>query len=863
MSLLSRLFGKSANPSPATAVEEPPSAAPPRPTPPSSGTPLPTPPSSGTPRPTPPRSGTPRPDPTLLAREDEERLAAALASGAPAELADRVLNAHSTKARQRAAEAVSDPDQLRELIRLTRGGKDNSVYRILTTKRDALRAADRAREARRSAVDALLASLARRSRLPFDPLYESALALFHKEWATLAVDASPEAQAQAAELFATMQAAVERHHRAVAAKAEQMRAAAAQAEAAKATEAEVIAKGTEALAAEAAKGVEDKAAEAALDAAAADAAASLERERARGTDDAAPPTPEPASALASASAPATTAARASDSDPASASASTLAPAPPAQASTTGAPPGSAQPLIALLRQAKAALDAGGTARAQRLRVVLAERLNQSPALPVWFDRQLRQLDGRLAELKDWKTFTVVPKRAELVQRMQSLIGADISPEELAQHIRRLQEEWRTLNRGADDDAGAEALTFREAGQRAYEPCKEHFARQAALRRSNQERREAILERLSAFAASLSGDSADWRHVTRTIVHARREWRDHAPVDNAVAPALQERLRAVLGELQGRLDAEHARNVAAQRALIERASRLTDLPDVRQAIEEAKELQKLWRTVGLVPREQSDALWDEFRGHCDAVFQRSVREVAAYGAALEANVSRARSLCEEVEAGAARGGAELDQAMQKLDAWRAEFDALELPREKARELRQRLTRAEVRCVAAARNERAAAKQLETRALFDAASAIRAFAYAQSVLGDVDAARAAAAAAVTALDSAPHAARTLLERQLATASAGQLPGDLAANESQLRLLCVRAELLADVPTPDTDLGLRRDYQLRRLVETQGLGKDVPLADLDELALAWFTVGPVEPAVEAALRVRLDRCRETSFA
>ncbi len=795
MSLLSRLFGKSAK-APTGVAEAPSPAAPARPDPSRPTLARPT-----LARPGPSRADPPRPDPMRLAREDEARLAAALAGGAPAELSDCVLNAHSTKTRQRAAAAVSDPDQLRELIRLTRGGKDNSVYRILTAKRDALLAAERARDARRSAVDSLLASLARRSRLPFDPLYESALALFQRDWAALAADASPEAHAQAALHLATMQAVVERHHRAVADQERQLRAAAEAA---------------------------------ALDAAAAQAAASLERERARLAADAAQPTPEPTP------------------EP--------APAPPAPISKAGVAPGSAQPFIALLRQAKAALDAGRTARAQRLRGVLAERLSPSAALPVWFDRQLQQLDARLAELKDWKTFTVVPKRAELVQRMQSLIGADISPEVLAQHIRRLQEEWRTLNRGAADEAGAEAQQFRDAAQRAYEPCKEHFARQAAVRRSNQECRESILERLSDYAATLSGDDADWRHVSRTIAAARSEWREHAPVDNAVAPVLQERLRAVLGDLQARLEAEYARNVAAKRALIERAGRLVELADLGKAIEEAKELQKLWRTIGQVPREQSNALWDEFRGHCDAVFQRSARESAAYGAALEANVSRARSLCEDVEAAAARPGAEPDQLMQSVDAWRAEFDALELPHQTARDLRQRFTRAELRCAAAVRKERAAAKRQVASTLFDAASAIRAFALAQCVAGDVDAARTAAAAAVTALGGAPSAARTLLEQQFAAASAGDFRGDLTANESQLRLLCVRAELLAEVPTPDPDLGLRREFQLRRLVETQGLGAE-PLADLDELALEWFLVGPVEPAVEAALRLRFDRCREMS--
>jgi hypothetical protein len=771
MSIISRLTGKPATAAPAPAAE----AAAPEP---------------------------PRPDPVELAREDEARLAAALAGGSPEALSACVLESHSTRARQKAASLVSDPDHLRELIRLTRGGKDNSVYRILTTKRDALLAVDRNRAARRVAVEALVSSLARRSRLPYDPLYEPSLTLFHQDWVGLAADATAAETALVEGYLATMRDVIARHHQSVAEAAERER------ERDRERQREL---------AEAAAAAAAEAAAAAAEAAAGDAAAA-----------------EPASTPDAVSA-----------------------APPA----AGPPHATARPLVALLRQAQAALDRGGTARAQSLRTTLADRLDKADkplVLPPWFERQTQQLDARLAELKDWKTFTVVPKRAELLERMQSLVGATMSPEVLAGHVRKLQEEWRTLQRGATDETSAEAKAFRDAAHRAYEPCREHFARQAALRKANQARREAILARLSAFAATLSADGADLRHVSQTIAEARQEWRDCAPVDNAVAPLLQERLRAALAGLQARLDAEYARNVAAKQDLIGRAQALLQLADVRQAMDEAKALQKHWRDIGPVAREQSNALWDQFRGHCDAVFQRSAREAAAFGAGLAANQARAVALCDEIEGYASLAGEELRTAMQALDARRAEFDALELPRQSARDLRQRFQRAASRCSDAVRHERAATAQRAATVAFEAATAIRGLALAQLRAGDVEAARATAAAAIAGLAGAPKPVRTALEQRLAQVAAGNFVRDLDANENTLRLLCIRAELVADVETPESDRGLRRDYQMRRLVGSRELGADMPLTGLDALALEWFAAGPVEPSVEAVLRERFERCR-----
>jgi len=81
-------------------------------------------------------------------------------------------------------------------------------------------------------------------------------------------------------------------------------------------------------------------------------------------------------------------------------------------------------------------------------------------------------------------------------------------------------------------------------------------------------------------------------------------------------------------------------------------------DSRKAIDEVKELQRRWQTVGLVPRDEDHRLWEEFRQHCDAVFQRRQQEFTEYNAALEANKVQAAAACEELEGLARLSGAQL-------------------------------------------------------------------------------------------------------------------------------------------------------------------------------------------------------------
>jgi hypothetical protein len=445
--------------------------------------------------------------------------------------------------------------------------------------------------------------------------------------------------------------------------------------------------------------------------------------------------------------------------------------------------------------------------------------------------------------------------------MQSLVGAEMSPEELARQIRRLRDEWRTLHRGAGEEPTPEWQQFDAAAERAYEPCREHFARQAAQRTENQARREALLERLAAFAAAQSGEQPDWRLIRQVIAEARQEWQQYAPVDQSVAKSLQERLHALLDDLQARLDAEYARNMQAKRDIIGRAAALATLEDTRQAMDEAKRLQQAWKTVGIVPRHKDNALWEEFRQYCDAVFHRSAQEWTAQGNALEANQAQAVGLCEELERIAGLTDEPLLAAAKQLDDTRARFESLDLPRGSARELRQRFRQAHDRCSEALRRHREAAAQRGWDDLLAAAALVRAYALATVRDGapdECEASRASAASAVAGLEHAPKAPRAILEQQLDKAAKGTLSADFAANEAALRMLCIRAELIADIESPPEDQPLRREYQMQRLVASMGRGERPTPADLDTLMLEWLAAGPVDATVHDALFARFRRCR-----
>jgi hypothetical protein len=730
------------------------------------------------------------PERVRSAAKEEEELRAAIDAHDAQAIARFVTHGSSTKVRQQAAQAIEDPAQLRHLIKEVRGGKDKSVYKILTRKRDAELTQTRQLEQRRAEIEAAAAALERHSQRHYDALFTPTLEQLQIRWQAVAAEAQPDLQQKAQACIDRAREVIALHLRQIAVEASRELAATnAAAEAQRLRE------------------QEEK------------AAATAAAERARIAEEERKAVAEKHEAEAQAF----------------------------------------RQIGGLIRKARGALNEGSTGRAAGLRRAIEEKVSAAPPLPAYLSSQLQLLDKKLEELKDWKNFTVAPKRQELMEEMEALVGASLDPPVLAERIKSLQEDWRTLSKGAGENIEADWQRFQEAAQKAYEPCREYFAAQAERRQENLQRRTALLERLAAFEAGHNWEQPDWRTVLLALRESKQEWRRYSAVDRAAGKALQQKFDALTQSLQNRVDAEYARNVKAKQTLVERARRLVGSEDSRKAIDEVKALQQQWRTVGLVPRAEDQRLWEEFRQHCDAVFQRRQQESNEYTEALQANRTRAVALCEQLEGMAALSGKELLEGAVKAAELRVEFEALgEFPRADARGLNTRFERALERCERAVERQKASDAERSWSDLLEAANRVRAYRLAVARGADEaeqDDLRRAAETHIAGVAHWPKGGLETLRKELASTAGG----NIEANEKALRLLCVRAEIMTDTPTPPEDQSLRREYQVQRLIENMGRGSGADDAQLDAMALEWVSVGPTPEATYLSLLERFKRCRE----
>lgn len=509
---------------------------------------------------------------------------------------------------------------------------------------------------------------------------------------------------------------------------------------------------------------------------------------------------------------------------------------------------SEQHIAQQVRRAQHALAAGRSRQAFGIRRAIAAKMDLLPRAPKALAERIQQLDDKLQEIQDWRSFAVTPKRSELIAQMQALVGSDQDPVELAEEIKRLQEEWKALAKGSAD-SDEDWARFHEAAQAAYAPCKVHFEAQAQQRERNLEQRKALVARLEQYEATTDWEKVEWKHVANALRAAKQEWRSAGATDRAATRPLERRFDELIGRVQERLDNEFAANLERKQALVEQAQRLAALDDLGQAATEVKRLQSAWRNVGLTSHQEGQRLWEEFKQHCDAVFEKRRSEHTERMAQLEQNEEQALALCIEVEELAQRTEEALFAAAARVRELRDAFGQIgQLPRDKAAETQRRFRRAVDEFEHAIASERQRGVDLAWDNFFDAANRVR--------LRDLDSADADDGGLrrhIDAIEHWPKGGKQAIEQRLAA----RPQHDAAENEAQLRVLAIRAEIATGAATPDDDQTQRRTMQLQALVKGIGRSQSSVREQLEALAFEWAAVGPVLSEAYEPLWNRFWRC------
>jgi len=299
----------------------------------------------------------------------------------------------------------------------------------------------------------------------------------------------------------------------------------------------------------------------------------------------------------------------------------------------------------------------------------------------------------------------------------------------------------------------------------------------------------------------------------------------------------------------------------------------DDSQVRNAVEQMKQLQEQWRRVG--PASQEKELWQAFTAAREAV-HAAMQSQFDFAATERQKIRDTRiALCERMEA-LSQGALETGQANAEFEAIKTEWEALESDKDKAvRSLDRRFNTAVHEYDKRREKQVAAVKSAEREHLRlrgEICDALETLADAAEA-GDVgvDEARRQAEALEQrwseAKVSRSQLARGVDERfrqaqaRLQESAAAVAEEERRTNTERKEQLAVRWEILADIESPPHARDARMAIQVAQLAEKMTSGgsrSKVSGAEEERIGLLaeWCATGPVEGVRAAELNERFRR-------
>lgn len=503
----------------------------------------------------------------------------------------------------------------------------------------------------------------------------------------------------------------------------------------------------------------------------------------------------------------------------------------------------------LIRKANQATEQGRLKQAIGMRHSIDEKTEAIGELPSNIQRNLESLDEAIQKLVDWQAYAVVPKKNDLIEAMEKLVGADLAPEALATKIKKLQSEWKELNQSGKDRNEELWQRFSELADKAYEPCKVYYQELADTRSANLEKRQKLVSQLETFYQEYNWDKADWKHVEKIIRTARSELHSYSPVERAANKSVSQSFDAAMTNIQTKLNDEFAKNKASKEQLITQAENITKMDDLQQATDAVKRLQAQWKTIGRCHYRDSDQLWKDFRAHCDAIFDKKNAQYEQRKAEIDKHIEQTRSIVDKVVALSTLEGDELLAARSQRDLLQQEFSEVEnLPEKVMHALQRDLGKALEKFENKIEQLQKGSETQAWKVFFDACKKVNNYCYTYNEnQGIDDTTRDELTSFIASIEQWPEGGQSVISEKIASVEKSQenLNTD---NLKALKMLCIRAEILADRSSPEDDKDLRMEYQVNLL--QKGMGRINEEKSGAKIAKEWVKVGPVEDDVYQTL-------------
>ena len=494
-----------------------------------------------------------------------------------------------------------------------------------------------------------------------------------------------------------------------------------------------------------------------------------------------------------------------------------------------------------------------------------------------FQQGLALRTNQLNELRDWQGFANTPKQEELCLAMERLSETHIDPNDKADKIKAMQQEWKSLGGTGNQELWNR---FKSAADKAFEPCALFFAEQKQLKQNNLSKRQTLLAQVKEYTANIdweqvssknshpSWGSSDWKTADKISRQARQEWRDAFPVDFKATKSIQSKFNTIIDSLDLHLEDEKAHNLSLKQAIVDEAQALSEADDIEASIQAIKSLQEKWQKIGITHHKMDRKLWAQYRACCDAVFAKKDQQRELQRSELDETIQAANAKCATLEEALKELTSKSnDELKSLLSDYKKEAQSLSaLPAKVHEKLSQRFE-AMINNIKNELKLRGKQHELASWSEMSRKSALLKQTYREtkkqqqalneSQIAELD-------QAFTSTVELASDIETKFNELCVALKEDSLSAPQIIDLEQAKSVCIACEIAAGLESPETDKDLRMQLQVSRLSEglssgAESLSKE---AQLEKALTQWYLSLVATDADLSVFEARIETAKITLF-
>ncbi len=268
-----------------------------------------------------------------------------------------------------------------------------------------------------------------------------------------------------------------------------------------------------------------------------------------------------------------------------------------------------------------------------------------------FNEELKEYYKKRAEYQK----NNLERKLEIIEQIKELSQSAENPKAVYRKFKELEAEWRRIGSVPSNRYKDLMESYNIAVEMVYDYLEISRELMEIDRQKNYEEKVKIIK----IAESLPYDTLPIKSFNE-LQDLHKKWKEIGPVPKDKKDELWERFRAIskkINEAYSTFFKEKRRkeneNLKKKSELVEKAEEIangeyTKPKEWKAKKDELLELDKVWRTIGRVPKKYNDSIYEQFRAAFDKFFDKKRAFFENYDEILKQNLEKKLKLIERVE-----------------------------------------------------------------------------------------------------------------------------------------------------------------------------------------------------------------------